>query len=165
MTKIVEIYTDGSCNYKSKDGGIGIYMKYNGHEKEYHQGFHGTTNNRMELLAATKALEMIPSNYKVVLYSDSQYVVNAIQKQWLFVWERHNFLGTKNSDLWKRFLKAYRKFEKGTVKLKWVKGHQKNINEFAVGNNKADELAGKGYKEASGGLGLEDDTKAFWNFN
>lgn len=153
-TKIVEMYTDGSCNYKTKDGGIGIYMKYNGHEKRISEGYRNTTNNRMELLAATKAMELTPSSYSIIIHSDSQYVINAITKQWLLVWERHNFLGTKNLDLWKRFLEAYRRFGKGSVQFQWVKGHA-----GIEGNEIADKLAREGYRNPTynddGKLGTE----------
>jgi ribonuclease HI len=104
------------------------------HRKELSQGYTLTTNNRMELLGAIVALETIKlPDSQVTLYTDSKYVVDAIEKGWVFGWEKKNFTGKKNPDLWKRFLKVYRSHR---VKFVWVKGHADNAE-----NNVCDRLA------------------------
>ena len=104
------------------------------HRKEISEGFRMTTNNRMELLAVIKALELvkvIPA--EIEIYSDSKYVVDAVDKSWLFGWEKKGFAKKKNPDLWQRFLKIYRKHK---VKFHWVKGHAGHPL-----NERCDELA------------------------
>lgn len=117
----ISIYTDGAALGNPGPGGYGIVMLYGNHRKELHQGFRHTTNNRMELLAVIVALEQLKKeNSEVVVYSDSQYVVNAIEKKWVFGWVKKGFKDKKNKDLWIRFLEVYAKH---SVKLIWVKGH------------------------------------------
>ena len=117
------IYTDGSSRGNPGPGGYGIVMQVEGtsYVKEFFEGFRLTTNNRMELLAIIVALEQITKEKQEVLVTtDSKYVVNSVDKKWVFGWEKKQFKGKKNPDLWKRFLKIYRKHE---VHFKWVKGH------------------------------------------
>jgi len=130
----VTIYTDGACRGNPGPGGYGVVL-ISGHlRKELSEGFRLTTNNRMELLAAIKGLEALKNNgTEVTLYTDSQYLVNAVNNQWLFAWEKKSFAKKKNPDLWKRFLKVYRNHK---VKLIWVKGHNNNIE-----NERCDLLA------------------------
>jgi ribonuclease HI len=128
------IYTDGSARGNPGPGGYGVVMRYGSHRKELAQGYQLTTNNRMELLAVIVALEQLKYNgSEVTVYSDSRYVCEAVNQQWLFDWERKGFKKKKNPDLWKRFLKSYRKHR---VKLIWIKGHS-NIPE----NERCDQLA------------------------
>ncbi len=104
------------------------------HRKELSEGFRLTTNNRMELLAVIKGLEALKKdNCEVTIYTDSKYVADAVEKKWVFGWEKKQFKGKKNPDLWIRFLAIYRKH---TVKFVWVKGHA-NIPE----NERCDQLA------------------------
>ena len=132
----VVVYTDGSAKGNPGKGGYGAVMIFGNHRKELSGGFELTTNNRMELLSVVVALESLKKqNISVVVYSDSKYVVNAIEKNWLFSWEKNNFSKKKNSDLWIRFLNVYRKH---SVRFVWVKGHS-NIKE----NERCDELAVK----------------------
>lgn len=132
----VVVYTDGSAKGNPGKGGYGVVMIFGSHRKELSGGFELTTNNRMELLSVIVALESLKKqNISVVVYSDSKYVVNAIEKNWLFNWEKNNFAKKKNSDLWIRFLNVYRKHN---VRFVWVKGHS-NIKE----NERCDELAVK----------------------
>ena len=132
----VVVYTDGSAKGNPGKGGYGVVMIFGSHRKELSGGFELTTNNRMELLSVIVALESLKKqNISVVVYSDSKYVVNAIEKNWLFNWEKNNFSKKKNSDLWIRFLNVYRKHN---VRFIWVKGHS-NIKE----NERCDELAVK----------------------
>ena len=132
----VVVYTDGSAKGNPGKGGYGAVMIFGSHRKELSGGFELTTNNRMELLSVIVALESLKKqNISVVVYSDSKYVVNAIEKNWLFSWEKNNFSKKKNSDLWIRFLNVYRKH---SVRFVWVKGHS-NIKE----NERCDELAVK----------------------
>jgi ribonuclease HI len=134
MQEPVIIYTDGACSGNPGPGGYGIVMLYKGHRKELAQGFKRTTNNRMELLAVIVALESLKyEGCNVMVYSDSQYVVNAIEKGWLKNWIAKNFNKVKNSDLWIRF---YKIFQRHKVKFIWVKGHHTNVE-----NNRCDELA------------------------
>ncbi len=130
----ITIYTDGSAKGNPGPGGYGIVLLSGKHYKEMNQGYRLTTNNRMELLAVIVGLESIKKeNQEVHIFSDSKYVVDAIEKKWLFNWETKGFKGKKNPDLWKRFLTIYRKHN---VKFFWVKGHAGNIY-----NEKCDELA------------------------
>lgn len=121
MNHKINIYTDGSSLGNPGPGGYGIVMTAGPHRKELSQGYRLTTNNRMELLAVIIALEtlLIPRS-EVTVYTDSQYVVNAVEKKWLFGWEKKSFTGKKNADLWMRFLKIYRQHQ---VRFIWVKGH------------------------------------------
>jgi len=133
-TEHIAIYTDGACSGNPGPGGLGIVLMAGPHKKEYSEGFHLTTNNRMELLAVIKGLEMLKTNkHSVVIYSDSKYVIDSVEKKWVFGWEKKNFAGKKNADLWIRFLKVYPFFK---LKFVWVKGHASNVF-----NNRCDELA------------------------
>ncbi len=132
MTSVI-IYTDGSALGNPGPGGYGAVLMHGKHRKELSDGFKFTTNNRMELLAVIIALETLTRKCKVTVYSDSKYVVDAIEKKWVFGWEKKNFKKKKNPDLWKRLLKIYPKHE---IKLIWVKGHS-NIPE----NERCDRLA------------------------
>tara|TARA_B110000003_G_C16647406_1_gene532645 strand:- start:218 stop:697 length:480 start_codon:yes stop_codon:yes gene_type:complete len=118
------IYTDGSAKGNPGNGGYGVVMISDGFRKELSGGFRLTTNNRMELLAIIIALENIKiENSSVTVYSDSKYVVDSVEKKWLFGWEKKHFNKKKNSDLWIRFLKIFRRHK---VILVWVKGHANN---------------------------------------
>ena len=120
----IVIYTDGSAKGNPGNGGYGIVMISGNHRKELKKGFRLTTNNRMELLAVIIALESIKNqNSEIIIYSDSKYVVDAIEKNWVFKWKKKQFKNKKNSDLWIRFLNIYRK---NKVSFIWVKGHAEN---------------------------------------
>ena len=128
------VYTDGSAKGNPGNGGYGIVMMSGVHRKELNQGFTLTTNNRMELLAVIIALESVKKENSVItVYSDSKYVINAVEKNWVFGWEKKNFGKKKNPDLWIRFLKIYRKQK---VSFTWVKGHANNKE-----NERCDVLA------------------------
>ena len=130
----INLYTDGSARGNPGPGGYGIILEYKGNLKEISEGFKLTTNNRMELLAVVVGLESIKKkSYDVLVFSDSKYVVDAINKGWLFNWEKKNFIKKKNPDLWKRFLQIYRSLN---VKFIWVKGHSGHKQ-----NERCDELA------------------------
>jgi len=104
------------------------------HRKELSQGYVHTTNNRMELMGVIVALEALKNESTMVtVYTDSRYVVDSVEKGWVFGWEKKRFIGKKNPDLWIRFLKIYRKHK---VKFIWVKGHAQNIE-----NCRCDQLA------------------------
>ena len=131
----IRIYTDGSAKGNPGPGGYGIVLLSDeGHRKELAKGYRKTTNNRMELLSVIVALEMLKSRpTDVLVYSDSKYVVDAVEKKWVFNWEKKYFDKKKNVDLWKRFLIIYRQHN---VKFIWVKGHANNIE-----NERCDKLA------------------------
>ncbi|MCC8019228.1 MAG: ribonuclease HI [Rikenellaceae bacterium] len=147
MAKVV-IYTDGSALGNPGPGGYGVVMLAPpNHRKELSGGFRLTTNNRMELMAVCVGLETLKVEpCDVTIYSDSQYVVNAVEKGWVFGWERKGFKGKKNPDLWRRFLTVYRRHR---VKFVWVKGHAE-IPE----NERCDRLA----VAAANGTNLPEDT-------
>ena len=132
----VIIYTDGSSRGNPGPGGYGIIMEdcKSGFVKEYSKGFRHTTNNRMELLAVIDALKMLKKNkLKVLIYTDSKYVVDSVEKKWVFKWKTTNFKNKKNVDLWLDFLKV---FDKNTIKFNWIKGHNNHPQ-----NEKCDKLA------------------------
>lgn len=144
MTKPnVSIYTDGACANNPGKGGYGIvliYKKADGStvKKEFAKGFELTTNNRMELSAVIDALNCLKTACNIKLYSDSKYVIDAINQKWLDNWQEKNWkLNTKNPvkniDLWKKLLEAMKPHD---IEFIWVKGHAQN--EF---NNKCDKLA------------------------
>jgi len=146
----IQIYTDGSSLGNPGPGGYGIIMKSGKHYKELSQGYRLTTNNRMELLAVIMALESIKKeNSNVQIFTDSKYVVDAINKNWLKNWQKINFKGKKNVDLWKRFLLIS---PKQNIKFNWVKGHAgHDLNEkcdvLAVNAaNSKDLLVDEGYE-------------------
>jgi len=117
----INLYTDGSAKGNPGKGGYGIVLKAGNHYKEISQGYRLTTNNRMELLAVIVGLEQLKSNKSdVVVFSDSKYVVDSVEKKWVFQWQKKGFKGKKNADLWKRFLLIY---QKHNVSFQWVKGH------------------------------------------
>ena len=131
----IQIYTDGSSRGNPGPGGYGAILMFGNHRKELSQGYRLTTNNRMELLAVIAGLETIKKNdLPVIVYSDSQYVVNSIEKGWLKNWIKTNFAGgKKNKDLWTKY---YELSKPMSVKMVWVKGHANNPY-----NNRCDELA------------------------
>lgn len=142
----VTVYTDGGASGNPGPGGYGALLMYGDHRKEMSAGFRLTTNNRMELLAVIVALEALKRpGLQVEVYSDSKYVVDAVEKGWLMSWERKNFKDKKNPDLWKRFLVCYRKHR---VRFHWVKGHAGNPN-----NERVDHLAVQAYQ--TGTLGVD----------
>tara|TARA_B100000508_G_scaffold141097_1_gene147032 strand:- start:132894 stop:133373 length:480 start_codon:yes stop_codon:yes gene_type:complete len=130
----IQIYTDGAAKGNPGPGGYGTILRFKGKEKEISQGYRETTNNRMELLAVIVALEALKTTkHTVTVYSDSKYVVDAIEKGWLFGWEKKGFKKKKNVDLWKRYLPLHRKF---SPKYVWVKGHSGHPE-----NERCDRLA------------------------
>lgn len=143
----IKIYTDGAASGNPGPGGYGIVLISGQFRKEISEGFRNTTNNRMELLAVIVALESLKiEGSNVTIFSDSKYVIDAIEKGWLRNWIKTNFKGKKNSDLWLRFFKIY---QKHSVKFIWVKGHS-NVYE----NEVCDRLA----VAASKGTILKTDT-------
>jgi ribonuclease HI len=142
MPTEITIYTDGACSGNPGPGGYGMVLKSGPHRLEKSGGFSLTTNNRMELLAAIIALESLKIPASVVrLYTDSRYLSDAVNKGWLFNWEKKNFAKKKNPDLWIRFLVAYRKHK---VTLIWIKGHNENPE-----NERCDQLAVEAYKKSN----------------
>jgi ribonuclease HI len=151
--KEIRVYTDGSSRGNPGPGGYGIVMEQKGSNyfKEFSEGFRKTTNNRMELLAVVEALKKIKKeNQKIIIYTDSKYVVNSVEKKWVFAWQKNNFKKKKNIDLWLEFLKEYKKH---SVKLKWIKGHNdhpqnERCDNLAVEASKKERLLiDKGYEQ------------------
>lgn len=123
--KQVTLYTDGACKHNPGPGGYGVVLMYDGHRKEMSAGFRMTTNNRMEILAAIAGLEALKEPCQVRLVSDSQYLVNAIEKGWARRWQANGWKRNSkekaiNPDLWERLL-ALCKIHK--VTFEWVRGH------------------------------------------
>ena len=124
--KRVKLYTDGAASGNPGPGGYGLILEWEGtpYKKTYAQGFIHTTNNRMELKAVIKGLQLLKqSPLDVVVYTDSKYVSEAVEKKWVFGWEKKNFKNKKNADLWKEFLEQYRKHR---VRMEWIKGHNQH---------------------------------------
>jgi len=130
----ITIYTDGASRGNPGPGGYGVVLMSGDHRKELSAGYRYTTNNRMELLSVIVALEGLKgTGHQVLIYSDSKYVVDAVEKKWVFSWQKKGFKGKKNEDLWQRFLRVYPKQD---VRFKWVKGHDGNVH-----NERCDVLA------------------------
>lgn len=131
---MIQIYTDGAASGNPGPGGYGVILRSGKHYKELSAGFRLTTNNRMELLAVCVGLESLKNlNQQVTIYSDSKYVIDAVDKKWVFGWVNKGFAGKKNKDLWLRFLQSYKLHQ---VKFVWVKGHAGHPE-----NERCDELA------------------------
>jgi len=147
ILKEVMIYTDGACSGNPGPGGYGVVMIFNGYRKELSGGFRVTTNNRMELMGVIVGLESLKEKCKVLVVSDSKYVVDAIEKGWVEKWRANGWMRTKseeakNADLWKRLLKLLEQHE---VRFKWVKGHSDNpentvCDKLAVAETKKTDL-------------------------
>ena len=118
---MIELFTDGASSGNPGPGGYGVILRAGNHYKELSAGFRKTTNNRMELMAVIVGLEALKKpGMEVTIYSDSKYVIDAVEKGWVFGWRKKGFAGKKNADLWMRFLQVYRLHQ---VKFVWVKGH------------------------------------------
>jgi ribonuclease HI len=136
--KQVVIYTDGACSGNPGPGGYGAVLLYNGHRKELSGGFRLTTNNRMEMLAVIEALRSLKDRCAVKLHSDSQYVINAIEKGWAAKWKANGWMRNKkdkavNPDLWQQLLDLCKQHK---VEFVWVRGHSGNVE-----NERCDVLA------------------------
>lgn len=142
----LHIFTDGSSLGNPGPGGYGVILRFGKMEKELSEGFRKTTNNRMELLAVIVALEALKRNdLSILIHTDSQYVVNAVEKGWVFGWQKKGFKDKANADLWLRFLPLYHQFK---PKFKWVRGHAGHTE-----NERCDVLA----REAAAGKTLKID--------
>ena len=136
--KTITIYTDGACSGNPGPGGWGAFLEWQGHQKELSGGEAQTTNNRMELTAVLTALRLLKEPCTVELYSDSKYVVDAIDKGWLYGWQKKGWIKADkkpvlNVDLWQQLLPLLARHD---VRLHWVKGHAENEK-----NNRCDQLA------------------------
>jgi ribonuclease HI len=136
--KQVVIYTDGACSGNPGPGGYGVVLLFNGHRKELSGGFRKTTNNRMELLGAIEGLRALKDRCAVKLHTDSQYVVNAIEKGWAAKWKANGWMRNKkdkavNPDLWEQLLQLCKQHK---VEFIWVRGHAGNVE-----NERCDVLA------------------------
>lgn len=136
--RIVQIYTDGACSGNPGPGGLGVVLLHGSARKEISKGFELTTNNRMEMLAAIEGLKALKEPCVVRLYSDSKYLVDAINKGWVAKWQENNWMRNKkdpalNIDLWQGLLALLKIHQ---VEFIWVKGHAENEE-----NNRCDHLA------------------------
>jgi len=153
----VTIHTDGAASGNPGPGGYGAVLESGPHRRELWAGYRLTTNNRMELLAVIEALEALKRpGMEVTVVSDSKYVVDAVEKGWVFQWEKKGFAKKKNPDLWRRFLKVYRQHQVG---FQWIRGHNGHpLNELcdrlAVAASKQAELqVDEGYEaQEAGGI-------------
>jgi len=149
--KHVTLYTDGAASGNPGPGGYGVILEFQGKRKELSGGYRRTTNNRMELLAAIVGLEALKERCEVTLYTDSAYLVNAINEGWAQRWRAHGWMRNKNEpalnpDLWERLLRLCEQHE---VHFVWVKGHAGHPE-----NERCDQLA----QEAARGIHLPADT-------
>jgi ribonuclease HI len=148
--KSIEIFTDGACSGNPGPGGFGIILKSDQHVKEIARGYKNTTNNRMELRAVIEGLKALKEKCAVIIYSDSKYIVDAIEKGWALRWRANNWYRNKkekalNIDLWQELLDL---LEQHRVRFVWVKGHAGHPE-----NERCDQLA----VEAAAGKNLFDD--------
>jgi len=143
---VIKLYTDGAAQGNPGPGGYGAILKFGNHVKELSGGYRLTTNNRMELLAVIAGLEAITKpGIPITIYSDSKYVVEAVNQGWIWGWEKKEFKKKANPDLWKRYIKLHKKFE---PKFVWIKGHAGHPE-----NERCDQLA----VAAASGYELETD--------
>ena len=136
--KKIDMYTDGACSGNPGPGGWGTILKYNGHEKELSGGERETTNNRMELTAVIMGLKALKESCDVTIYSDSKYFIDAVEKGWVYGWQKNNWIKKDkkpalNSDLWKNLLELMGKHQ---CQLVWVKGHNGHPE-----NERCDDMA------------------------
>jgi len=140
---MIELYTDGASSGNPGPGGYGAILRSGKHYKELSEGYRKTTNNRMELLAVIKGLEALKSlNQQVMIYSDSKYVIDSIEKKWVYGWLQKGFKDKKNKDLWLRYLDISKLHD---IKFTWVRGHNghpenERCDELAVAASKQKEL-------------------------
>jgi ribonuclease HI len=131
---MIEIYTDGASSGNPGPGGYGVILRSGNHYKELSEGYRKTTNNRMELLAVISGIESIKkTGQEIMVFSDSKYIIDSVEKKWVFNWVRTGFKAKKNKDLWLRFLTVYKLHQ---IKFTWVKGHNGHPE-----NERCDELA------------------------
>lgn len=143
---MIRIFTDGAAQGNPGSGGYGVVMKFKDAVKELSGGFRLTTNNRMELLAVISGLEAIKKNdIAVTIYSDSKYVVDSVEKGWIWNWQKKNFAKKANPDLWQRYIPLHQKFK---PKFVWIKGHAGHPE-----NERCDQLA----VQAASGYSLAAD--------
>jgi ribonuclease HI len=140
MLKTVEMFTDGASSGNPGPGGYGVVLKHNNIRKELSAGFRKTTNNRMELMAVIKGLSALKSKCRVIIHSDSKYIVDAFQQGWIFKWAERGWMRDKrhkveNPDLWKKLFALIKEHE---VEFNWVKAHNGHIE-----NERCDILAVK----------------------
>ena len=145
--KHVEIFTDGACSGNPGPGGYGVVLRFGTVEKELSGGEANTTNNRMELTAVIRGLQALKEPCIVELYSDSKYVIDALEKGWAWGWKKKNWIKSDkkpalNPDLWEELLQLTQRHE---VHYHWVKGHATNPK-----NNRCDELAVSQWKRLKG---------------
>ena len=136
--KTVTLYTDGACSGNPGPGGWGCILEWNGHERELSGGEKSTTNNRMELIAVIRGLSALKEPCAVELYSDSKYVIDALEKGWAWGWKKRGWIKSDkkpalNPDLWEQLLTLVSQHQ---VTYHWVKGHAQNPK-----NTRCDELA------------------------
>ena len=147
IIKKVKIYTDGACSGNPGPGGYGVILEYGEKRRELSGGEAQTTNNRMELLAAIRGLEVLKEDCGVELFSDSRYLVDGIKKGWAARWQKNGWMRNakepaKNADLWERLMELCARH---TVNFIWVRGHADNEN-----NNRCDALAVTAAKNVAG---------------
>ena len=145
--KTITLYTDGACSGNPGPGGWGAILEWEGHEKELSGGEISTTNNRMELTGVIRGLEALKEPCMVELYSDSKYVIDALEKGWAVGWQKRGWVKSDkkpalNPDLWQRLLELCQVHQ---VRCHWVKGHGENPK-----NNRCDELAVAQWKRLKG---------------
>jgi len=137
---MINIYTDGASSGNPGPGGFGVILRSGKHYKEISEGYRKTTNNRMELLAVITGLESIKMpGQDIMIYSDSKYIIDSVEKKWVFNWVRTNLKNKKNKDLWLRFLEVYKQHQ---IRFTWVKGHNGHPE-----NERCDELAVQASKQ------------------
>lgn len=148
--KTVEIYTDGACSGNPGPGGYGVILKSGMHQREISAGFKKTTNNRMEMRAVIEGLRLLKESCQVNVYSDSKYLVDAVQKGWARRWQKNNWYRNVrekalNTDLWTTLLEL---LDNHQVKFHWVRGHDGHSE-----NERCDQLA----VQATNGENLQND--------
>jgi ribonuclease HI len=143
---VVIIYCDGSCNWKNRFGGYGVFLVDGENKVEFFEGEKDTTIGRMELKGVISSLQLLQSNEEAVIYCDSEYATNCVNKNWLKDWNEFKFVGKKNADLLEIYWNEYNRFEKGKITIKHISGHS-----GYEGNEKADELAKFAYEQAKKG--------------